>query len=79
MAATWWPHWLSRYVSSSRMKWLEVFSILPRRSSESGKLIWFTKCWYGYRWIDGPAGEEPIKTERWLTAEEYVWYKLNEQ
>ena len=79
MASTWTPPGWSWSVNDTRFKWSHRFTWLPKRSEQSGQLLWFTKAWYGYRWIDGPAGEAPLKSEQWLTDEEYVWYKLSSQ
>jgi len=78
MGASWAPPgWF--WTNDSRLIWRERFAWLPCRSSESNQRIWLKKHWYGYRWIDGPAGEDPIKSERWLTEEEYVWYQLTSE
>ena len=78
MAATWLPPWMSRYLNNN-FTWRLVFVLWPVRSYESNQLIWFKRAWHGTRSIDGPAGESPLKAERWLTQEEYVWYNLKEQ
>jgi hypothetical protein len=75
MASTWLPLWLERYIGT-KFKWQERFAWWPVYSHESKKRIWFKKAWYGHRWVEGPAGEEPVKIERWLTADEYSWYCL---
>jgi len=75
MGSTWTPpgwHW----INDTRYKWRERFAWLPYWSSESTKLIWLKKFWYGVRWIEGPAGEDPLKMEQWLTEEEYMWQAL---
>lgn len=78
MAATWIPLWLQRYMDS-KFTWRLRFAWWPVYSEESKQRIWLKSAMYGWRWVDGPAGEEPIKIERWLTEQEYVWYKLKEQ
>ena len=75
MAASWFPPWMEKYLDS-RFKWKERFVWWPVYSYESKRRIWLTKAWYGYRWVDGPAGEDPAKVERWLTDEEYVWFQM---
>ena len=79
MGVTWTPPGWSWNVNDSRFKWAQRFALSPKRSSESGQCIWLKNAWYGYRWIDGPAGEPPLKDERWLTEEEYVWYQLTSE
>ena len=76
MAATWLPPWLSRYLNND-FAWRLRFAWLPVRSHESNQRIWLKRAWYGSRLIDGPAGEGPLRAERWLTQEEYTWYQLN--
>lgn len=56
--------------------WQQQYIILPRRSTSSGKLLWCQRVWHGYRYVLGPAGEEPAKLEKWLTDEEYMWHRL---
>jgi len=75
MAATWTPPWFQRYLDS-RFAWRLRFAWLPYRSSESNQLIWLKQFYYGQRLIDGPAGESPVKLEKWLTEEEYTWFAL---
>ena len=79
MAASWAPPGWTWNLTDSRFKWSQQFAWLPHRSSESNQLIWLKNFWYGCRWVDGPAGEEPLKIERWLTDEEYMWHKLSVQ
>jgi len=66
-------------VKDNRMVWTERFTWTPKRSFMSNDRIWFTKAWYGYRYVYGPAGESPVKIEQWLTDEEYMWYCLSGQ
>lgn len=68
--------WINIYRDSTDFKWIYRFVWWPKRSEESGRRIWFKKAWYGYRLVWGPAGEDPVRIERWLTDEEYVWYQL---
>lgn len=75
MAATWYPPWMHKYLDS-KYTWSFRFIWWPRYSYESKQRIWLKRAWYGYRLIDGPAGEEPVKDERWLTDEEYIWFQL---
>ena len=75
MAATWLPTWLERYVGT-KFIWRERFVWWPVYSHESKQRIWLKKAWYGSRLVEGPAGEEPVKVERWLTDDEYIWYHL---
>lgn len=75
MASTWTPPWLSRYMNS-KYKWRGQFAWIPCRSTESGELIWLKQFQYGWRWIDGPAGEEPVKLEMRLTPAEYTWFQM---
>ena len=63
--------WMIKYISDSKFTWCERFAWFPHRSHKSGQRIWFKKAWYGYRLIHGPAGEEPVRAERWLTEQEY--------
>lgn len=77
MAATWLPPWLSRYMES-KFKWRLRFVWWPVYSEVSKQRIWLTNAWYGWRWVEGPAGEEPVKLERWMTDEEYTWYQLTQ-
>lgn len=79
VGATWTAPWLFKYHSNDTLKWRQQFAWWPVRSSQSNQRIWLKKCWYGYRFIYGPAGEEPIKAERWLTEEEYIWYQLTSE
>lgn len=76
MASFWSPPGWTWNVNDTRFKWSQRFAWLPKKSKESGKRIWLTTAWYGYRWIDGPAGEEPLKNEQWLTDDEYMWLQL---
>lgn len=75
MASTW-PGWLHKYFSDNVFKWRERFVWWPVYSHVSEQRIWLKKAWYGYRLAYGPAGEEPVKIERWMTAEEYMWHQL---
>ena len=62
--------------SDSKWLWQERFIWWPRNSHVSDKTIWLTKAWYGYRHVYGPAGENPVKLEKWMTGEEYVLHLL---
>lgn len=63
---------------AQRMTWTQRYTWWPRQT-ESGKRIWLTKAWYGTRLVYGPAGEDPVRLEQWMTDEEYMWYRLTEQ
>ena len=77
MGSTWTPP--PYFFSIDReFVWKERFIWWPKRSEESGDRIWLAKAWYGYRYVHGPAGESPVKIERWLTDKEYMWYQLSE-
>ena len=69
--------WLHKYISDGTFIWTQKFAWWPRRSSESNQRIWLTKAWYGYRYIYGLAGEDPVKAERWLTEKEYMIWSLS--
>ena len=58
--------------------WMKTFAFLPRRTI-SGKIIWLKQYHYGYRLIEGPAGEDPVKLEMRLTPTEYTWFQLANQ
>ena len=75
MAATWLPPWLSRYMNS-QYSWCSRFAWIPCRNTESGEIMWLTQYQYGYRLIEGPAGEEPLKLEMRLTGAQYTWFQL---
>ena len=64
------------FKDDSKYVWRERYVWWPKRSVESNRRIWLTKAWYGYRFIHGPAGESPVKLEKWLSDEEYIWYQL---
>ena len=71
MAAYWpIPDWMKKYMDG-RIIWRERFVWWPQYSNVSNQRIWFKRAWYGYRLIEGLAGEEPLKDERWMTQEEY--------
>ena len=74
----WLPPWLARYVGTE-FKWQQRFVWWPVRSYESNQLIWLKKAQYGWRWVEGPAGEEPVKLERWMTKKEYLWHCLTQR
>lgn len=67
------PYFFSR---DSEVTWVQRFAWWPKTSQVSENRIWLTKAWYGYRYVYGPAGEDPVKIEQWLTDEEYMWYQL---
>ena len=71
--------WLHKYISDGTFIWTQKFVWWPQHSFKSNQRIWLTKAWYGWRWIDGPAGESPVKVEKWLTEEEYMWQCLSGQ
>lgn len=79
MASSWHPPGWTWNLTENRFKWSKQYTWFPKKSAETGQCIWLTTAWYGYRWIDGPAGEEPLKVERWLTDEEYMWLQLSGQ
>ena len=64
---------------SKEIKWTKCFAWLPKRSSKSGKLIWFKTYWYGTRLVWGPAGESPVRVNQCLTDQEYLWYNLTKK
>ena len=77
MAAYWpIPDWMKKYMDG-KFSWKLRFVWWPVYSYESKQRIWFKKAWYGTRWIEGPAGEVPLKDERWLTEAEYTWFQLS--
>ena len=78
MASTWMPPWIQRYLNS-KYNWRIRFAWWPCHSSETGKIIWLKQYHYGYRLIDGPAGEDPVKLEMRLTPAEYTWFQLANQ
>ena len=67
------PNWWN---NNSEWVWENQFIWRPRSSYISNSRIWLTKAWYGYRYVYGPAGEDPVKLEQWLTDEEYMWHQL---
>lgn len=64
---------------SQELKWTQRFAWWPKRSDQTGKLIWLKKYWYGTRLVWGIAGESPARIEHWLTDEEYIWFKLTDK
>lgn len=76
MATSWDGWWLGDYVKHSRFEWRERFIWWPKKSHVSGRRIWFKRAWYGTKLIAGPAGTTPVKIERWLTDDEYMWNQL---
>ena len=70
--------WLHKYISDGTFIWTQKFVWWPQHSFKSNQRIWLTKARYGYRLVYGPAGEEPVKIERWLTEQEYFLQCLSQ-
>ena len=75
MAAIWYPPWMHKYFNG-RYTWSLRFAWLPCRNTESGEIMWLKQYHYGYRLIEGPAGEDPLKLEQRLTGAQYTWFQL---
>jgi hypothetical protein len=43
---------------------------------DSGVSVWWKKYYHGVRFIHGPAGEDPVVLNQYMTDEEFIWYKL---
>jgi hypothetical protein len=67
--------------SKCRQRWYQTtwerkFTILPRRSEYTNKLIWFKQAWRGQTLVDGL--EEPVLIEEWVTDSEFIWIQLQQ-
>jgi hypothetical protein len=62
------------YYHPDRVHWEEKFSFLPRRCSESQKIVWFDTMYKGTIMISGPGSAVYITC--WLSKERYVLDKL---
>jgi len=59
-------------------KWIKKFAWFPKKSTISGKTIWFKFYWQNYIYMDG-WGKVPIKGQYWcrnLTQHELLLEKL---
>lgn len=69
--------WLADYINQSSFTWQERFAWWPKQSHKSNQRIWLKRAWYGIKYVYGPEGlAGPVKLERWLTDEEYMWEQL---
>ena len=55
--------------------WALKFAWLPARM-DSGVSVWWKEYYHGVRYIDGPAGEEPVTVHQYMTSEEFMWHQL---
>ena len=75
MAAVWIPpYWLEHW--NRKYSWRLRFAWIPCRNSETGEIMWLKRYYYGWRIVDGPAGERPVKLELRLTGAQYTWFQL---
>lgn len=64
--------WFNHY--SKHLGWEKKFCFLPKRSAESGKLLWLTFAMRGVKLITGPG--EPVMITYWQGQEEHLMWKL---
>ena len=59
--------------SNSELK----YCFVPRECFETKKILWLTDAYRCRRILRGPAGDDPIIEDRWLSKEEYLFGLLN--
>ena len=76
MATGWISPWQTFWNDQSKdYTWTLRFVFLPRKT-EYNKWVWFRKVYRGARIIYGPG--TPVILEKWLTPEEFTWFRLTQ-
>jgi len=64
-----------RYRSTSDWHWVTKFAWLPAKMDSGVSVLW-KGYYHGVRFIYGPAGEDPVVLNQYMTDEEFIWYNL---